>query len=153
MRLVRYHRDGGSINRGEPEAAEAAPIQPTATICPRLKRVYADWRDLQSAIAFRMASGARLLHLILYSGMPPSASATASSEICAASSMDLPRTISVAMDEQAIATAHPMHLNLTSLTIPCSMRSVIKTVSLSTGLFTIALPEGSAMLPTLRGAA
>jgi hypothetical protein len=52
-----------------------------------------------------------------------------------------------------MATAHPMHLNFTSSMIPRSIRSVISTVSLSTGLFTIALPEGSAMLPTFRGAA
>src|SRR5215472_10248625 len=33
-------------------------------------------RDRQSSIAFRIASGARLLHNILYSGIPPKASAT-----------------------------------------------------------------------------
>jgi hypothetical protein len=115
--------------------------------------VYRVRRDLQSSIARRMACGARLLHFILYSGIPPSASATACSEIREASSTDLPRTISVAIDEQAMATAHPMHLNFTSCIKPCSIRNVISTVSLSTGLFTIALPEGSAMVPTLRGAA
>jgi len=52
-----------------------------------------------------------------------------------------------------MATAHPMHLNFTSWIMPRSIRSAIKTVSLSTGLFTIARPEGSAMLPTLRGSA
>src|SRR5215469_3199431 len=71
-------------------------------------------RDFQSSIARRMASGARLLHLILYSGIPPRASATACSEMRQASSTGRPRTISVAMDEQAMATAHPMHLNLAS---------------------------------------
>src|SRR5262249_40410525 len=101
----------------------------------------------------RMASGAKLRHLILYSGMLPRASATACSDICEASSTDLPRTISVAIDEQAIATAHPIHLNFTSPIRPRSIRRVINTVSLSTGLFTIAVPEGSASLPALRGAA
>jgi len=57
----------------------------------------------------------------------------------------------VATDEQAMATAHPMHLNLTSWITSFSIRSVIKTVSLSTELLTIALPEGSAMLPAFRG--
>jgi hypothetical protein len=46
-----------------------------------------------------------------------------------------------------------MHLNFTSRIKPCSIRIVISTVSLSTGLFTIALPEGSARVPTFRGAA
>ena len=94
-----------------------------------------------------------MLHLILYSGIPPRALATACSEMREASSRDLPITISVATEEQAMATAQPMHLNFTSRTIPCSMRRVIWTVSLSTGLLTTALADGSARLPTLRGAA
>jgi hypothetical protein len=106
---------------------------------------------LHSSIAARIARGARLLQRILYSGIPPSASATACSEIRYASSTGLPITISVAIDEHAIATAHPMHLNLASSTKPFSIRKVISTVSLSNGLLTIALPEGSATLPALRG--
>ena len=73
-----------------------------------------DSRFFQSSIALRIASGARLLQRILYSGMLPSASATSCSLILAASGTGLPRTISVAIDEQAIATAHPMHLNFAS---------------------------------------
>jgi xanthine dehydrogenase accessory factor len=120
---------------------------------PYLPSASAGPRAIQSSIAFRIACGARLLHFILYSGIPPRASATACSDIFDASSTDLPSTISVAMDEQAIATAHPMHLNFTSCITPCSMRNVTNTASLSRGLFTIALPEASAMLPTLRGLA
>jgi hypothetical protein len=68
-----------------------------------------------------------------------------------ASSTGLPNTISVAIDEQAIATAHPMHLNFAFRIKPFSMRKVIKTVSPSIGLRTIALPEGLSIAPVLRG--
>lgn len=105
----------------------------------------------QSSMALRMASGARLLHSILYSGMPPREAATLCFVISYACSMDLPRTISVATDEQAMATAQPMHLNRASAMTPSSMRKVIKTVSLSTGLLTIALPDGFSMVPAFRG--
>ena len=33
--------------------------------------LFVRWRRRQSSMAIRMASGARLLHSILYSGMPP----------------------------------------------------------------------------------
>ena len=110
-------------------------------------------RLLQSSMALRMAAGARLLQRILYSGMPPRASATDCSVIPYASSTGRPNTISVAMDEQAMATAHPMHLNFTSWMMLFSMRRETSTVSLSSALLTMDLPEGSVTLPTLRGLA
>jgi hypothetical protein len=64
--------------------------------------------------------------------------ATACFDICETSSRDLPRTISVTINEQAIAAAHPRHLHFTSRIGPRSIRRVINRVSLSTGLFTIA---------------
>lgn len=92
MRLVRYHTAGTSINRGKPEAgprgtaqfcSRERPVPASSANAHRCDRVlvYQGWRDFQSSIAFRMASGARLLHFILYSGMPPNARATACSEI------------------------------------------------------------------------
>src|SRR6202000_1247319 len=77
--------------------------------------------DRQAAMAWRIASGARLLHRFLISGIPPRESETCCLEICEASSSERPFTISVAADEQAIATAQPMHLNFASTTIPFSI--------------------------------
>jgi hypothetical protein len=44
-----------------------------------------------------------------------------------------------------------MHLNFAFRIMPFSMRKVIKTVSPSIGLRTIALPEGLSIAPVLRG--
>ena len=107
----------------------------------------------QSSKALRMASGARLLQTILYSGIPPSASATLCLLIFSASSTGLPITISVAIDEQAIATAQPVHLKRTSVITSFSMRMVMSTVSLSTGLRRMASAEGFVIRPELRGLA
>src|SRR5260370_37010861 len=52
-----------------------------------------------------------------------------------------------------MATAHPMHLNLTSWMMLFSMRSVIRTVSLSSGLGSMALADWFSMLPAFRGLA
>ena len=89
----------------------------------------------------------------MYSGIPPRALATASSEMRQASPTGFPLTISVAIEEQAIATAQPMHLNLMSSIMPRAIRRVINTVSLSTGLLTRALADGFSRFPTFRGAA
>jgi len=51
--------------------------------------------------------------------------------------MDFPRTISVATEQQAMATEQPMHLNLISWIIPSWIRSVISTVSLSSEHFNL----------------
>src|ERR1700687_5641979 len=102
-------------------------------------------------MAILIASGERLLQAILYSGSPPNASETACLESEYASSTDLPRTMSVAIDEQAMATGQPTHLKRISAIRLFSILSVTNTVSLSNGLLSMALPDGFSKVPTFLG--